>query len=61
MAAPWHSTITASDASLYGLGGCRKTISPALVGQCGRVAEKWRFKSEDHIRARVSALGMHSS
>ena len=49
MSAAWHTCISATDASLFGLGAY-------TVTRCGRIAEKWRFKTKDFVQARLSCL-----
>ena len=56
MSAAWNTCFSATDASLYGLGACHKTIQADAVAKCGRVAEKWRDRTEDFIQARLSGL-----
>ena len=52
----WSSHVSASDASLYGLGCCEKLVDPDIVGSIGRCSERWRYTVDAHVRARSSAL-----
>ena len=52
----WSETVTCSDSSHLGFGVCETTWDRELVRDVGSIAERWRFRFEDHIAARKSAL-----
>ena len=52
----WSSVVYATDASLSGYGVCERTVNSACVGDCGRLAEKWRYDVESAIDARAHAM-----
>ena len=61
ISAPWSTHVAASDASLFGLGGCEKVLPAELVGTVGRQSERWRFSAEASIQARSHALDVPES
>ena len=52
----WHPTISCSDASLFGIGNCIKRVCPEVVGRVGRCSERWRYKHNNAIQARLHSL-----
>ena len=54
--ARWYPRVYASDASPFGKGVCVKEVSPTLSSEVGRVAERWRYRYGDAVRARSHAL-----
>ena len=56
--AVWDDTLQASDASTTGLGVCSSGAGAGIAGKLGRASEKWRYRIEDSIHARRSALGI---
>ena len=53
---PWSVHVSASDASLFGLGGCEKVVDPGVVRAVGRVSERWRYAVDAFVSARTSAF-----
>ena len=56
-AAPWSSTVMASDASPYGLGVCQRDLNVETVRSIGAASEKWRYRAGAAVSARKHALG----
>ena len=54
----WSNLVHTSDASPFGLGVCTRIRSHQEVRQLGRFSERWRFKIEDALKARKSALNL---
>ena len=52
----WSPQVRCSDASSEGYGACVSRLDPALVATIGRCDERWRFRADDAIDARVHAL-----
>jgi len=52
LAAPWSDQVHSVDASFWGLGVCEAPVPLELVKQSGRFAERWRFQSSQHVKAR---------
>ena len=52
LAAPWSDQIYSVDASFWGLGVCTTRVPLEEVKKAGRHAERWRFQSEHHVKAR---------
>ena len=52
---PWSPEIHCVDASEWGLGHCSATATVEEVKSAGRIAEKWRFDSELHSKARAAS------
>jgi len=59
--AQWHPEVLCSDASATGLGVVTQRLDSKEVGAQGRLREKWRFATEDFMRARSRALGKEES
>jgi hypothetical protein len=43
LSAAWHTTGVSVDASVSGIGICRRTIDPLEIGRLGCASERWRF------------------
>eukprot|EP00971_Amphidinium_carterae_P153485 3042937-Amphidinium_carterae.2 len=56
MRASWHSQVHCSDASDTGYGVCAAWGDPRSLACIGRLDERWRFRTEDAVHARASAL-----
>jgi len=52
LAAPWSDQIYSVDASFWGLGVCTTQVPLEEVKTTFRHAERWRFQSEHHVKAR---------
>ena len=57
-ALPWDATISATDSSEVGYGVCERSLAPAVVADCGRSCEQWRYSVAGAIKARANALGL---
>lgn len=47
MRRPWSDNVTATDASPEGWGICERHLPEALVGDCGKWHERWRYRRLD--------------
>ncbi|CAK0840721.1 unnamed protein product, partial [Prorocentrum cordatum] len=56
LASGWHHTVTASDASPFGLGVMRRRAPRAVCAAVGRCSERWRFRVEGGHQARIRSL-----
>ena len=52
----WCPEVTCTDASEQGYGVCTQRFDASLVGQVGRQAESWLYRTEGCVNARASAL-----
>ena len=55
-AAPWDTTVYATDSSSFGYALLRRTLPAKIVGDVGRHSERWIFNFEDAVEARLHAL-----
>ena len=60
LAAPWSDQVHSVDASFWGLGVCATTVPSEVVRKIGRQAERWRFQSHHHVKARNVLEGCQS-
>ena len=51
LSAPWSDQVHSVDASFWGLGVCSSHVSIEAVKSIGRHAERWRFQSEQNMKA----------
>ena len=54
----WGEHAHASDASPSGIGVCARMFPARIVGLIGRCSERWRFLTENRLRAQQGALGL---
>ena len=56
LALPWSSTVTAVDASTWGLGAVASEFQPKEVQHLGKFSERWRFDTEQFSKPRASTF-----
>ena len=56
LALPWSSTVTAVDASTWGLGAVASDFQQEEVQHLGKFSERWRFDTEQFSKPRASTF-----